>query len=88
MLCASACSVSMFGTRNAIAAYVSVSPHRFLSKALIIRSVGLSVGILAVIVCVVHLFLRVTSGVEYVGTKWKATGRQAVKIEKVWWKGG
>lgn len=72
----------MFGTRNAITASVSVSPHVFLSKSLIIRSVGLSAGLLAVIVCAVYLFLRVTSEAEYVGAEWKANGRRGGEERK------
>lgn len=51
---ASSCSVSMFGTRNATTA--SVSLHLFLSKSLIIRSVAFSVELLSVIVRMCYFF--------------------------------
>lgn len=52
---------------------LSISSCLFLSKSLtlslqIIGSVGLSVGLLVVIICM-YLFLRVTDGKEYVITK-------------------
>ncbi len=73
-------SASVLGKRNAIT--VPVFLHPFLSTFLIMRTVSLSLGPLTVIVCM-YLLLRVTNEVKYVGARWKAKRRQAVRKENV-----